>query len=280
MKNKLNILITGSGGYISSHILKSKIIKRHNVKLVYRKNKPKFNLDNFELFKIDLTKKKNLINLNVFDIDIIIHLAGYVNPRRNNIFKKKSNNENFLTTKNIVEIAKKNKNIKFIFLSSDKVYSQKSKYPLITEKPKPSMFYGKMKYKCEQIIKSNIKRHIILRVPIVHSNSLKLIKSSPFIDRAIQQKKHIKAYGNIVRSFIDADLLSLLILNLMTRNYYGVFNVGSKPYSYFERLIFLNLRYNKKIKISSIKGDITPLIQAPIPSYRLLKDKSLMKCFI
>ena len=57
-ENKLNILITGSGGYISSHILKSKIIKRHNVKLVYRKNKPKFNLDNFELFKIDLTKKK------------------------------------------------------------------------------------------------------------------------------------------------------------------------------------------------------------------------------
>ena len=138
MKNNLNIMITGSGGYIASHLIKSNLLKKHHIKLIYRKNKPKINLKNFELLKLDLTKKKNLINIKFGEIDVIIHLAGYVNPRRNDIFKKKSNNENFLTTKNIIELVKKNKNIKFIFLSSDKVYDQNSKYPKISEKPKPN----------------------------------------------------------------------------------------------------------------------------------------------
>ena len=89
MKNNLNIMITGSGGYIASHLIKSNLLKKHHIKLIYRKNKPKINLKNFELLKLDLTKKKNLINIKFGEIDVIIHLAGYVNPRRNDIFKKK-----------------------------------------------------------------------------------------------------------------------------------------------------------------------------------------------
>ena len=162
---KPKILITGSSGFIGKKLVQL-LQNRYKLFLIDKDylptNKSKF-------FKINLLNIKNLENFfKKNKIDTIIHLASEIFDDDKNVY-----NYNLTTSKNLIFMAEKFKIKNFIFPSTFSIY-EKNYQNKIKENEKPSAknFYGKSKYKIEQILKrAKIRNCTILRIPVVVGKS-------------------------------------------------------------------------------------------------------------
>jgi|GEM_PF-1175569 nucleoside-diphosphate-sugar epimerase len=203
----MKIGITGSTGFIGKNILEEFIklnIRNINEKKNNENEKYKLVLllrENSNISQIrDLitkceeveTRKVDFFNgesiyKNMYDLDIIIHLSGVTKSKEKEDYYR----YNFLLTKNIIDQIKniennKNKNINFIFFSSQAACGPSSKNRIINENDpeNPISNYGKSKLEAERYIKNNIKNYIILRFPSVFGpydfDGLNLFKMAKF----------------------------------------------------------------------------------------------------
>jgi dTDP-4-dehydrorhamnose reductase len=168
------ILITGAGGFIGNHFYNF-LQNKPNIKIFgttnKNRNKIKKNLipKNLkkDIFKCDLSKLEEVKKIiNKIKPDIIYHFAAMADhnvAEKNKKFCKKNNSS---ITKNIISCI--NKDCRFIFLSSDKLYSANPKKSPEHTNLNPVGFLAKEKLKCEKIIIKKIKNYFILRLPIVH----------------------------------------------------------------------------------------------------------------
>lgn len=205
---KRNVLITGGSGYIGS-CLAAYLSKSYLVTTLDIKNKSIFNSKKIKHFKVNLNNKKKVANiLREIKPKYVIHLAGQstidmVNKKKNLYYQN-----NFLATKNLIEIIERLKIPNLIFSSTAAVY--KKKKTKINEKSKifSNNMYGKSKIKCEDLIKkidTNVTKYCILRffnvssslvkqkIGEFHSPETHLI---PIVINSIFLKKKIHIYGN------------------------------------------------------------------------------------
>tara|TARA_B100000401_G_C52766478_1_gene700941 strand:- start:27 stop:857 length:831 start_codon:yes stop_codon:yes gene_type:complete len=257
------IVITGGSGFIGKNLLEN-ISSKKNYKIFCFLNKKKIKLKNIVTTKVSLFNH-NLLRKKINEIkpDIFIHLAAYINPHQNQLNQKKSQKINFLATKNLCKYL--NRNCHFIFLSTDKVYGNKNKNCKETDKVNPTAEYAKNKFKSEQLITKKFLNYHIFRLPIVHGYGDP--NSSSFIDKAIIKKKASKKISvakNIFRSFLYLDQLILIIIKSLNSNKYGLYNLGSKRFSYYTRLksIFSKNKLDYKTFLKpDVNKNIFPLIQ-------------------
>jgi len=276
---KKRILIIGASGRIGHRIYQffSKknytIFATHNRYKIIKKSK-----------KFDYLDKNSIKNtIKTTKPDYIFHLAAFANPEKNKKNKNKSN-ENLEGTKNIVNEIKKDKNIKLIFFSTDKVYENNPKMNVEKFNVKPSSNYAVVKLKCEKIITKNLNNYIILRVPIVNEEKLnyKIHKNwSPNLTEDFMQKikknQKLTVFKNIYRSFVYiSDLNNLLEKIIVNKIFHtGIYNIGSKKYSYFSRL----LEIMKKNKIFKKKNLVQGINGKAIPKTQLMNTKKVQKIF-
>ncbi len=158
------ILITGSTGYIGSHLsqffLKKKIhyIGIDNLSYSYKNNVT--DIKNHNFFNIS-NKKKIEYLIKKYKINTIIHAAASSYVLEAERFKKAYFKNNVKNTKKFIDICKK-KNIKnFIFLSSSNVYKERKKNKIfkINDKTHPKNYYGKTKLIIENYLK---KKNLII----------------------------------------------------------------------------------------------------------------------
>ena len=140
-----NLLITGSNGYIGSNFI------NYLRKINYDKLKiHTINRSGIANYNIDLANYNSLNNaLSEIKPDYILHLAAFVNPKKNEENVEKSKNDNFIATKNLVDLSRAY-DAKFIFTSTDKVYDGINPKPKEDENLNPSFVYGKMKLESEK----------------------------------------------------------------------------------------------------------------------------------
>ncbi len=252
----MNILITGSCGFIGFHLSK-KLLKKnkiygidnlnnyYDVKLkidrlkILKKNK------NFNYKKIDITNKKNLENfVKGKKIDLIINLAAYAGVQYSlkNPYKYFYTNE--LGFLNICEISKKYKINKVLFASSSSIIGDNNKIPFIEENrtDKPISLYGVTKKNNEILAYYYSKffkiKFIGLRFFTVYGPygrpDLSIFK---FCKLILEQKKiTLNNYGNHYRDFtyIDDAVTSIeKIIKLKNINKkqdknknFNIFNIG------------------------------------------------------
>ena len=169
MKN-LNILITGGAGYIGSHIAeklessKNNIIILDNLVTGFKRlinNKAKF-------IKADIKNKKNLKKI-IYEnnINVIIHLAAYLNIKEAEKNKKKYYKNNIIGTKNLIDACKNSNVNNIIFSSSCSIYGNVKGAVSENKKPNPTGYYAYTKFKGENLIKKFSKKngykYLILR---------------------------------------------------------------------------------------------------------------------
>tara|TARA_Y100000590_G_scaffold444552_1_gene575456 strand:+ start:2798 stop:3757 length:960 start_codon:yes stop_codon:yes gene_type:complete len=164
------ILITGSAGYIGSHL--SLYFEKRNISYIGIDNLSysyKANLSNNKKhYILDISNKKKIIQLiKKYNIKTVIHTAAcsYVLEGEKN--KKKYNLNNVKKTKQFINVCLREKINNFIFLSSSNVYKEKKKnIPVKEIDPKvPKNIYGKNKLNIENYLrKKNFDNIIILRL--------------------------------------------------------------------------------------------------------------------
>ena len=270
------ILITGSTGYIGSHISeffeKKKInyIGVDNNSYSYKQNV----LNKKRHLKVDISDNKKISKIiREYNINLIIHAAAssYVIDGEKN--KKKYYENNIKKTKKFIDLCKYENLENFIFLSSSNVYEEKKIFSE-NDKTKAKNFYGKNKISIEKYLKrKNFKNLIILRLFNVIGYYNKLFKPFKFKEKSyqrimfqIQEKlkdnkpiklRYYKKNNRQIfpsRDFVDIKIIYLLIekiINEIANRNMGtiLLNVGSgiatpidKIINTFEKLI------KKKIK--------------------------------
>tara|TARA_B100001121_G_scaffold25816_1_gene19966 strand:+ start:5325 stop:6275 length:951 start_codon:yes stop_codon:yes gene_type:complete len=266
------ILVTGSAGYLGSHLCK----KLNDLDLKYYSidnfsTGKKENIHNKKSFKkIDYGSPKIIDFLLKNKIETIIHTAAFTFPNESEINRKKYYRNNILKNINFLKNCKIAKIKKIIFFSTSNVYEfNKKKIEAINEngKIKPQNYYGITKLKIENFILENFpKNFIILRIfNIAGFNKnfkFKEFKSRfrrimPSLSSTINSDKIIKIYGTFknknfsysVRDYLHIDDFSnLLIKVLISKKSKGIYNVGSNnSYSLKNVIDFFQIKIRKKI---------------------------------
>jgi len=237
----MNTLIVGSSGKIGKFFFK---IKKKNFFFTYFKKKIKNGI------KFDLTKDDINLIIDKYNIKKIIFLSAITDPDICAKNKTLSRNVNVNMTKKIIDKIIQ-RNIYFIFISSEFIYCGKKKNYKENSLAKPVNLYGKQKLIIEKYLTKKYKNFCILRIAKTYSDELEdKTLLTGYIRNILSNKKKFYASKNqIFNPLYVYDLIKIITFFLI-KNKKGVFNVGGpKAYSRFEILrIVLNKINEKMIK--------------------------------
>ena len=291
MKNKkINILLTGGAGYIGSVLAQHLLEKNYNV----------FVIDNLTTGHVSLVPKKCIFFQGDFSskrilkevfknrIDIIVHMAAYIEVEESIKKKRKYMDNNYKKFKIFLKFTNKYcKNI--IFASTASVYKSKNK--LIKENSiiDPINPYAESKLQAENFLISFAEKkinYIILRFFNVAGAHKKLKsglvtnKPTHLIKRlcvfAVKKKKNFSIFGNsyntpdgtAIRDYIHvSDLCNIILLiipKILKKRVSKIFNCGyGKGFSVkevFEKFNKLSDFKLKPIIKKARKGDVKILV--------------------
>lgn len=270
------ILITGSTGYIGSHI--STYFEKKNIEFIgidnlsysYKKNISK----NQKHFFFDISNRTKLSKLiNKFKPLTVIHCAAssYVIEAENN--KNKYFQNNIIKTKKFIDVCEEYKIKNFIFMSSSNVYKENLSKVSFSEKSpvNPKNFYGKNKIEIESYLKKkSFHNLIILRLFNVIGIFNKKFKPFIFKKKNYQRlifkilqnfKLNRETNINFIKSnnkkkypgrdFIDiievVTILKIILEKISNKKkLFKIFNIGSGKITGIDEIINL---INKKFKI-------------------------------
>ena len=247
----LKIFIAGGSGYIGQELI-SFLKKKNEFELhcCYYKNKVfKISKKNLFIYKMNLTKNVVLKKLKKINPDLIINLAAFINPFKNQRYPKKSFLENVIINSNLTNYCQKYKK-KIIYTSTDKIYSGKTNTPTERKDLNPNSVHGINKLRCENEIRKKLKNYVILRYATVYSD--KKMTNKSFINKMINKiKKKEKIYlaTNVYRSFVSTEYLSKIIYKLIKKKIIGTYNIGLKATNYYN--LVRSICEKKKIPIKN-----------------------------
>ena len=246
----MNILVTGSCGFIGSHICEKLLNNNFNV----------IGIDNFNSDIYDNKHKyNNLIILqnykNYFNIsddilndnyiikhkpDVIIHLAGYANVRKSNSIPEKFIRNNIeVTTKILNEIKQLQNKPLLIYASSSSVYGENKKIPFNESDNLENIFsiYALSKKICEDIVslycKTDNLKAIGLRFFTVYGPRCRPDMATYIFLNSIKNDNIINLYGDgsIKRDFTYIDDIVDGIYNCISYNIingmHKIYNLGN-----------------------------------------------------
>ena len=274
----MNILITGSAGFIGFHLAK-KILNstKHNVigvdninnyysiKLKYQRLRILKKNKKFIFKKINIENKKNLDSfLKNKKIDIIYHLAAQAGVRYSLVNPESYLKSNITGFFNILEFAKNNNIKKMIYASSSSVYGDQPKFPIKENfKKNQKNLYAVTKYfneKLAQLYFENFKLNLLgLRFFTVYGEWGRPDMLYFKYLNALKNNETITLYnkGNHYRDFTYiADVIEMMlkIKNFNNKHYTNkIFNICSgKSINLIKYLKEIETLYGKKCKIKKI----------------------------
>ena len=283
----MNILITGSAGFIGFHLVKKlsnfknyKIYGIDNISNYYDVKLKKDRLEilskikNFKFSKIDITNKLKLSHFfskNRFQI--VINLAAQAGVRDSIADPNKYFKNNILGFYNIINLSRIYNIKHFLFASTSSVYGDSLDFPLseISNTNEPQSFYAASKKTNETISFSfsNIYKMRItgLRFFTVYGPYGRPDMAYYSFTKSIVENKIIELYnkGNHFRDFTYVDdivsaISKIIIKKENKKKLHNIFNIGYGKSINIIKLIKLIEKESKnkaKIKLVSIKlGDV------------------------
>lgn len=246
----MNILVTGSCGFIGSHVCEKLLNNNFNVigidnfnSDIYD-NKHKYqNLIILENYKNYLNISNDILNddyIIKYNPDVIIHLAGYANVRKSNIIPEKFIRNNIEVTTKILNEMKQLKNKPLlIYASSSSVYGENKKIPFNESDNLENIvsIYALSKKICEDIVNLYCKTHNIkaigLRFFTVYGPRCRPDMATYIFLNNIKNENAIDLYGDgtIKRDFTYIDDIVDGIYNCIFCNIsdgiHKVYNLGN-----------------------------------------------------
>lgn len=238
----MNVLITGSTGFLGKEVSLALKQKKYNIKYISRK---RFKNKNYIFCNLSNIKRLKHL-LNTIEIDTIINLAAEVN------FLKKTKNMYKINTYCAYEIAKicKKKKIHLVHASTTLVNGKKRIYG-INSKYNPINHYGKSKLKAELLIRKTKCDYTILRFGGIYGkNGPEHLGINKFIRLGIKGEKLIfEGNEKSLRNYIFVKDAAEFILNCIENKKYGIFYVGGQVISFEKMLECISKAFSKKNEI-------------------------------
>jgi nucleoside-diphosphate-sugar epimerase len=234
----MNILITGSTGFIGYSLTKRLKAQKHSVRCLVRDKRrtEKLLTLGVELIEGDLLIPESLRSI-VKGVDIVYHLAGTVYTRKTNEFYK----GNVEATKNLIDACKGKSIKRFVFVSSVAVYQPpKDKVVLIEDATcKPITSYGRSKLQAEQLVLDSGIPAVIVRGPVIYGpNGPKPLND--FLLKIINSGKAViigdgKNYRSLC--YIDNFVDGLLLVGEKEQSIGRIYNISDETIYTFNDII-------------------------------------------
>ena len=262
MKKNIKVLVTGSSGFLGSHIVDHLSSEGYYViGLDFQKASYKQALSKFHC--CDILDYKS-VNEALIGCDYVYHLAGVADIDESVEDPEKTIKGNIIGTQNILKASLSHKVKRIIFASTIYVYSDLGG------------FYRATKQACEKIIEE-YQKSFGLDFTILRYGSLYGIRANSFnsirnmLEEAINKGRILRrGDGEEIREYInikDAAKLSVNVLNKSFKNKHLIVT-GNQTMKIKELLIMIKEVFNNKIEIEYEPGDKLHHYQITPFSYR------------
>ena len=265
----LNVLVTGSNGQLGSEI--KELSSQFPAKYFFT-----------DRTSLDITDKEQLTQfIQENNIDTIINCAAYTAVDKAESDVENADKVNHLAVKYMAEIAKE-KNIKFVHVSTDYVFDGKNYKPYTEEDVvSPNGVYGKTKLDGEKaLLDINPKNSIIIRTSWVYSaNGANFVKT---MLRLGKEKEQLGVIFDQVGSPTYAKDLARAILEILPKienknvEIYNYSNEGVLSWYDFAKEIMHMAKLDCQVNPIETKEYPTP---ATRPHYSLLNKAKIKQTF-
>lgn len=224
------VLVTGASGFIGRYLVSELLKRRYEVVGVSRKN-PQIRNSDFRFINIDLCHRSEIVQLEdiAAECNAVFHLAADIRIPGD----EDSIESNAKGTYNILQLTKKLKIKKFIYLSSIPIIGVPLQVP-ITENHtvKPLTIYHMTKFWGEQLVEYMCSEDIewtVVRIPSpvgigMRRNFLRIL-----IEKAMKNEQiEIFGSGTRIQSYIDVRDLARGLTTAMEKPDRGLFLLSGK----------------------------------------------------
>jgi perosamine synthetase len=220
--NKKKILITGVSGMLGSNLAYYFRDEYHVIGLY---NQHEIFIDRVEINKCDLANNNEIkAILKIYSPDIIIHCASLTDVEYCEINKTESYNVNVLATANL---AKRTKESKFIYISTDSVYEGLKENYTESEVTENQMnYYGFTKHEGEKVV-NKLRDSLILRTNIFGWNYQNKQSIGEWVVDNLSDNKAISGFKDVFFSSIYTMEFARIIDIAIKKNLSGIYNCAS-----------------------------------------------------
>ena len=261
------IIVTGGLGFIGSHFVNYVMDNTNDEIIIVDKETYASNRNNIKhnvkIISKDICK---ITEEDLGEYDYIVHFAAEShvdNSIKNGLPFIRTNVEG---TFNMIEISRKNKNLKkFIHISTDEVYGDMDDLNLVSSDEncdlKPSSYYSATKTSSDLLVLSANRTYglpyIITRTCNNYGENQHHEKFVPKIIKSIENDEVIPVYGDgkQIREWIHADDYVKCIYNIMVSNEVNeIYNIGSgQEYENIQILEIISEVLGKKPKFKFVE---------------------------
>ena len=245
-----NIIVTGGLGILGREVVNQLLKNKDNFIIIIDKEKSKKKIETFKqdlkkvkFLNIDFTNKKKIfLVLKKYKISTDFHLGAVTQVLEAYNNQYKTFNSNIMGTINILEAIKNfNKNIKFIYSSSDKAYGELKKKEYYENFPLEGDFPYDVSKSASDLIVQTYSKTYQLKIGIVRSGNIygpgdfntdRLIPHV-IISYLKNKKPILRSNGKLIRDYLyvgDVARAYITLMNQMNKKKQKLFisNVGSK----------------------------------------------------
>lgn len=257
----MNILMTGSSGFIGSHVLGK--LRGHNVILLTSTEIKGYKCIKANGYNFNTAY---LLENGCEDVNVVIHLGAFTPKTVSEADRIGLSTSNITNTLRLIDALKNFENLKkFIFISTIDVYSETDEILTELTSTIPVTMYGWSKLYCEQMVKKFAEQkgiqYEILRLGHVYGEGEeKYRKVMPVMikNAIIGDDITIFGDGEALRTFIYIDDVAEAIVNSIDYGKSDTINiVGSKPVSLNDLAALIANLSGKDICIKHISTTIS-----------------------
>lgn len=217
----MKVLVTGASGLLGTDIVLELIASGHEVIKNSLSERPGF-------VSADIRSQGGIEKLASLDWDCIIHTSAARDPDLCEKDKEDTYNLNVKASEELAKAASAKK-AKFVFISTDYVFSGNNPPYKETDKPDPINCYGETKFEAEKLILSICPDAIILRVSILYGINAGLKASALLYSsiKAIESKTEVSIEDVIIRYPVYTGDVAEAISFLLNKKASGIFHFSS-----------------------------------------------------
>lgn len=277
------ILIIGGSGFLGGYFVK-KLEKKYKIVSTFHNNHPRYSKAIWERLNL---RSPNEIRKLLFFIkpNTLIHCAAISDVDFCEMNQSIAKDVNFYSTE-ILSSESQKLGARFLFISTDQVFSGADPPYAEFDIPDPINFYGWTKRQAELSILQNCNSYVIIRTSILYGRPA--ISGSSFseqIKHSLEFYKQIELFTDQIRTPIYAGNLVEAVIEISNSDFSGVINIaGSERITKYHmgldlaELLHLNKDLIKPVKMSENKTIARRPIDVSLNTdlaKRLLKSKLL-----
>ena len=227
----MKILITGANGLLGQHLIKLLVEKTsHEITATGRgvSRIPFQDTERFHYFSLDITNGMEVDSfVTLHRPAIIIHTAATTQVDQCEADEVACYNVNVTATRFLISAAK-NVAARFIYISTDFIFSGLNGPYIETDEPGPVNYYGSTKLAAERVVMQSGLRWCIVRTVLVYGNILTGNRDNiiSWVQKNLTDGKKIQVVSDQLRTPTYVEDLAKGILLAVEKNATGIYHIS------------------------------------------------------